>query len=221
MASQVIRWLHLSDFHVGKDGYAQRKMFEYIIGNVRKKKAEGFIPDFVFITGDLANKGLSSEYMDFWLEFLEPLQAEIGDGIEERIFVVPGNLDVDRTHSQAFSREEMSDGRSRYFDSNEEGRKLREMLMPRFRAFQDNDQTVAKGAFESTEGSYAKIVDIRGKKIGIAGINTAWLSKDDYDERKLTPGKELIESALKYLAGAELRIVLGHLVYASIEAKGR
>ena len=69
MAS-IIRWLHLSDFHVGKDEYAGRKMFDYIIKHVRQIKEDGFSPDIVVITGDIANKGLESEYMDFWLEFV-------------------------------------------------------------------------------------------------------------------------------------------------------
>ena len=59
-------------------------MFDYILTHVRNRKLEGFVPDLLFITGDLANKGLASEYETFWLEFVSPLQDEIGDGISQR-----------------------------------------------------------------------------------------------------------------------------------------
>ena len=103
-----IRWLHLSDFHVGKDDYAARKMFAYIIEHAKKQKSAGVVPDFIFVTGDLANSGKYSEYETFWLEFLAPLQDEIGCNIASRTFVVPGNHDADREFNQAFARDEIS-----------------------------------------------------------------------------------------------------------------
>lgn len=208
--TQIVRWLHLSDFHVGKDHYAEEKIFDYIISHVKKRKEEGLIPDLIFLTGDLANTAKDSEYNTFWLDFVDPLQKEIGDGIEERTFAVPGNHDADRTKHSAFSQEDMSGPKGRYFDPNEEGRSLREILFPRFHAFKENDLSPTNCSFETASGSFTHIVDIRGKKIGIAGINTAWLSKNDKDERKLTPGKGLLEYALNGLKEAEFRIVLGH-----------
>ena len=125
MPQTPIRWLHLSDFHVGKDEYAQRNLFEKIIGLVAGKVAEGYGPDFIFITGDLANKGLASEYDEFFYNFLFPLWDVIGSGIEQRTFSVPGNHDVDRTRNQAFSREDISDAKSRHLDPTGEGKALR------------------------------------------------------------------------------------------------
>ena len=46
-----IRWLHLSDFHTGKDEHGQRLVFKYILRAVQDKLAAGFVPDFVFLTG--------------------------------------------------------------------------------------------------------------------------------------------------------------------------
>ena len=207
----TIRWLHLSDFHVGKDDYATRKMFDYILAHVRKRKSEGFIPDLLFITGDLANKGLASEYDTFWLEFISPLQEEIGNSISDRTFVVPGNHDIDRTKHPAFSQEDISKSESHYLDPSDEGARLRgDMLIPRFRSYLDSDCTPVKGAFAKPEGAYAQCLTIHGQEVGIVGINTAWLCKDEKDERKLTPGKPLLEKALDTIKPAKLRIVLGH-----------
>lgn len=209
--SSIVRWLHLSDFHVGKDDYAGRKMFDYILEHVHKRKEDDFVPDMLFLTGDLANKGLDSEYETFWLDFIAPLQEEIGGKIQERTFAVPGNHDVDRSKHSAFSREEIAKVDSRYLDPTDEGARLRgEMLTPRFKSFLDNDLTPCKGVFASPSGAFAQTVSVHGYEIGIVGINTAWLSKDDKDERQLTPGKPLLEQALNAIQQAKLHIVLGH-----------
>ncbi|MEN3943505.1 metallophosphoesterase [Prosthecobacter sp. SYSU 5D2] len=210
MKTSNLRWLHVSDLHVGMDDYAQRSMFEYIKSHVKKRKEEGFIPDFLFVTGDLANKGLSSEYETFWLEFIAPLQEVIGNGIEHRTFVVPGNHDVNRKVNPHFDRAEMADPKSHCFDANDEGLDLRTILLPRFKAFIDSDSTVAEGMFGKPEGSFTNLSEINNLKVGIAGINTAWLCKDDQDERKLTPGKTLLEHSLIQLGDIDLTIVLGH-----------
>jgi predicted MPP superfamily phosphohydrolase len=209
--AETIRWLHLSDFHVGKDDYATRKMFDYILAHVRQRKEDGFAPDLLFITGDLADRGLVSQYETIWQNFILPLQQEIGGDIEQRTFVVPGNHDVDRLNHPAFSREEIAKPESHYLDPTDEGAKLRgEMLIPRFRAYLDNDLTPVSDAFSKPGGAYAECLTIHAQEVGIVGINTAWLSKGDKDERQLTPGKPLLETALNAIQPAKLRIVLGH-----------
>lgn len=209
--TETIRWLHLSDFHVGKDDYATRKMFDYILDHVWKQKKNGFVPDLLFITGDLTDRGLVGQYETIWQDFILPLQQVIGGDIEQRTFIVPGNHDVDRTQNPAFSRDEIAKPESHYLDPSDDGAKLRgDMLISRFRAYLDNDLTAVGSTFDKLEGAYAKCLTIHGKEVGIVGINTAWLSKDDKDERQLTPGKPLLEKALNAILPAKLRIVLGH-----------
>ena len=79
MNSTDFTWLHLSDFHLGKDDYAQRRILEYILAEVDARIAAGGKPDFVFITGDLANKGRADEFELFDKEFLVPLLEKLGD----------------------------------------------------------------------------------------------------------------------------------------------
>lgn len=209
--SSVIRWLHLSDFHVGKDDYATRKMFDYIFAHVRKRKGEGFVPDFLFLTGDLADRGLTTEYETFWQDLVFPLQELIGGNVVSLTFAVPGNHDIDRTKLPGFSQDEIAKPDSHYLDPTEEGARLRgEMLTPRFQSFIDNDCSPSKGAFASPNGAFAQTISVRGHEIGIVGINTAWLSKNDKDERQLTPGKSLLEKSLDAVQQAKLCIVLGH-----------
>ena len=205
-----VRWLHLSDFHVGKDDSATRKMFDYILEHVRDRKAKGFVPDLLFVTGDLADKGLASQYETFWLDFIAPLQEVIGEGITSRTFSVPGNHDVDRNENEDFSRDGFLNPSSHHFDPTAEGKRRRGILAPRFRAYSENDCTPVGKAFVEAEGAFAKILEINGIQVGILCVNTAWLSKGEDDRHQLTPGKLLLGRALDSIKGTTLHIVLGH-----------
>ena len=99
--NKIIRWLHLSDFHTGKDGYGQRQLFKYILTNVREHNSIGSTPDLVFITGDIANKGQDKEYIEFYENFFMPLMDSLPSESQDRIFVIPGNHDVDRAQARA------------------------------------------------------------------------------------------------------------------------
>jgi len=209
-SNRCVRWLHLSDFHVGKDNYATRQIFSYIIDHVREQKKQGLVPDFLFLTGDLANHAKSEEYETFWMEFIDPLQTLIGGGIQARTYAVPGNHDVERGKHGAFSREDMTDAKSRYFDPTDEGKELREMLLPRFQKYMGLDMTPVGKALFTNRGAFAEAQNVRGIELGIVGINTAWLSKGDDDRGKLTIAKPLLEEALKAVASCSFRIVLGH-----------
>jgi hypothetical protein len=48
------------------------------------------------------------------------------------------------------------------------------------------------------------------RHFSIVGINTAWLSKNEHDRHRLSPGVAILESALRSCADADVRIVLGH-----------
>jgi 3',5'-cyclic AMP phosphodiesterase CpdA len=76
---EFIRWLHLSDFHTGKDLAAQETLFNSILANVeeRIKSRSELAPHFVFITGDIADKGKKDEYEFFNTHFLEKLKDKL------------------------------------------------------------------------------------------------------------------------------------------------
>lgn len=209
---KLIRWLHLSDFHVGKDGYAQKRLLEKIIEHVKDQVKKGFIPDLVFITGDIANKGLKAEYETFRKEFYNPLEEALGGkGWAGKLYAVPGNHDVVRPVSDGLNRQKLVEPASRFFDPNKQGKTAREQVTPRFKQFKHlmpchatNDWLV------SAEGAFAEKQDIYGQPIGVVGINTAWFSMDEHDKDKLTPGLSLVEAALEKLQECSVRIVIGH-----------
>lgn len=205
-----IRWLHLSDFHVGKDDYGQRRMFKYIINEIEAKIASHIYPDFVFITGDIANRGAYSEYEEFIDGFIYPLM-ELLNGQTTRIFIVPGNHDVDRSQAKALQAHGLLSRIPEFLDPTPRGLKERVILLPRFAAFMKADLPDTGGKWlDLPDGSFIHSLDVKGHKIGVLGLNTAWLSENDRDRHELCPGKGIIETGLEALKDCDVRIVLGH-----------
>ena len=104
MVPSDVSWLHVSDFHVGMDEYAQRNIFKYILGEVDASKRSGTTPDFVFISGDLAYSGKREQFALLNDGFIVPLVTSLGDEYLEKVFIVPGNHDVDRRQARAVRR---------------------------------------------------------------------------------------------------------------------
>ncbi len=210
------QWLHLSDFHAGQDDHALKQMGERVVHHIKTQKRK---PDFLFFTGDLAQTGTASEIERFWQHFGKPVQAAIGNGIQKRTFTVPGNHDVDRKSNPHFDRQAMLRPNSKAFDPTDAGQKERQILFPRLAAFNDRDQTTIGGAWQKPQGGFSTAINLRGRKVGIVGINTAWLCKGDDDKNQLTPGRNLLDAAIKKVATCEIVIVLGHHPLDWIEQK--
>jgi len=204
-----LRWLHLSDFHVGKDNYAQRKLFSHILKHVADKLQAGFAPDFIFITGDVANQGLETEYACFVNEFLAPLQKALGTDVKNRIFVVPGNHDVDRRKNRFFNKEVILSHGSQFFDSDENGREDREIVIPRFDAYNTFESPHYSSWLSTSKGGYCHNIVVRNFPCSVIGINTAWLS-DGKDMKFISPGIDLLEEALHDANHSCVKFVLGH-----------
>ncbi len=207
------KWLHLSDFHVGKDEYGQIKLFKHILEHINAEKEKGCIPDAVFITGDIANGGLEAQYNIFTNEFLSKLQ-DIYDGLE-KIYIVPGNHDLNRDKCPiaAKSLYEIIKDEPYFFDTNAKGKACREEIFARFEDFKKFINVTS--CFSSMEifeekGYFSNSILKEEKKIGIVGINTAWLSKSDKDKEHLTPGKYILEEALESIKDCDYKLVLGH-----------
>lgn len=207
-----VRWLHLSDFHVGKDNYGQRKLFKEINDLIGARIASGYDLDFVFLTGDLANRGAQTEYEEFFDSFFVPMiEALGGDKWEGKVFSIPGNHDVERERAKFFSPADILRAPDQVFDPTAIGRLQREQFTTRFTNYSSNEATNSPNKWiNSDQGSYAQVINMRSHKIGVVGVNTAWLCKGDSDRHLLSPGTNLLEDALSRVAEADLKIVLGH-----------
>lgn len=68
-----MRWLHCADFHIGQDRTVQARLLDKIVEHITGQVLEGFVPDLVFITRELANKGVNVEFNNFRKDFADPL----------------------------------------------------------------------------------------------------------------------------------------------------
>lgn len=201
-----IKWLHLSDFHIGKNEYAQRELLEEICNHVAYN-AENGVPDFVFFTGDIAQSGQRDQY-DKFNEFLA--QLKIALNVEKnsniRFFFVPGNHDVDRDNLPPYDRRSVLNC-SDTFTPTELGAKKRKLaVLSGVESYCD----AFDAQWVATKGYNVEKCQINGELVAIVQINTAWLSKDDSDRGYLTPGYELVKTALKECTECSVKMVLGH-----------
>nr|VFJ69982.1 MAG: Calcineurin-like phosphoesterase [Candidatus Kentron sp. FW] len=207
----TIRWLHLSDFHTGKDDYGQLRLFDSILKHIDGRIAQHGKPDLVFITGDIAQSARAEQYDTFAEEFLLALADKVG---EKRILMVPGNHDVDQKKQKLITREAIRAKSPEFFDPTSPGLAEREHLLPRFEAYRKHCHLLLAGAGDdwlaSEAGCLLRTFDINDLSLGILGLDTAWLSEGKSDERELTPGKPLVEAGLAEIADAKIKIVLGH-----------
>lgn len=211
---ETLRWLHLSDFHIGKDNYAQIKLFKSIHNHMKEQKEKGILPDMIFITGDIANKGKKEEYNTFISEFLLPI-VDIYD-VLPKVFIIPGNHDIDREKCDvaALSLYDIPQKKSTFFDTDEKGWEKRQEIFARFAEFRngfvmDDFCFPVEGIFKQ-EAYFYTIWEKRKYKVGMAGINTAWLSNSDKDKEKLAFGKWILQEALEKLETCDYKIILGH-----------
>lgn len=208
-----LKWLHLSDFHFGKkpdSTYQQPLVARKLIEHVITKSAKEGPPDLVFITGDIANSGQPDEYALFNEHVIEPLITHFGYDFTDKIFLVPGNHDVQRDVERNFGRDEHLSLDCGNFEPTPQSLKDRAGLITRLKGFITSPLANKLSAFEEEEGVYSEEFYVGDKKVGILGINTSFLCRDEHDKGKLTPGVPLVRDALERSANSDLMFVLGH-----------
>ena len=218
-----MRWLHLSDVHErNTEEYARVGMYQQIIEQVESHAEQ---VDAVFFTGDLAFAGSEAEYDLLERRLITPLQEVLPDRCP--IYTVPGNHDVNRkrgTNPRVWMTD--PDDRKLFQDVGPDGRMKRaDALLPRFDAYRKAERRISAWTtdwLESDRGSICQTITVRDRKIALVGINTSWLCHDNEDSGRLTPGRQMVETALDEAKNtdSDLIIVLGHHPLSSLMAEG-
>src|SRR5215218_8317876 len=101
--SSGLTWLHISDWHQGDVDYDRthvgRKLTEDIERCMNEYRDLAGI-DFIIFSGDVANTGSEAEYEQSVRHLFMPLMRATGMDPSlfwQRLIVVPGNHDLDRT----------------------------------------------------------------------------------------------------------------------------
>jgi predicted phosphodiesterase len=103
MAGMGMKWLHLSDWHQKGKDFDRGLVRDALLRDLRKRTTlnEQLAEiDFVVFSGDLAHGGKETEYETAAKEFLDPVLEELKVP-KERLLIVPGNHDVDRSRLAA------------------------------------------------------------------------------------------------------------------------
>lgn len=219
-------WLHLSDFHI-KDAadFAKDTLFSQLLDEIQEQCAPPLVPDVILFSGDIAFSGQSRQY-DVAAERFDALLKACGlDGQRDRLFIVPGNHDVDRsripTDCKTIRRDVLGNLEERYeeIDDYLQDEIFRKRLLQRFGGYEQfaNRYWIGDDRYDGRKTAYSYCVPIELDGVGqvaIVGLNSAWISQEDNEQGRLFLGRHQVNNAIQELERiapkARLRIALMH-----------
>ena len=124
-----IKWLHISDLHIGKDNDDNIEW--------RMLRKDLSFPDFNFMvfTGDLHNYGSGKEGFEKGIGVIREIAKKYGLNMMKDVFIVPGNHDVDAQPkievTTKFASKRLSDLKCSAEDVKDaKGRELQKCVLP-------------------------------------------------------------------------------------------
>ncbi|HLP57490.1 MAG TPA: metallophosphoesterase, partial [Candidatus Deferrimicrobium sp.] len=230
---QTITWLHLSDLHLcnPKSGWEAGKILKKLQDDFKKlHDDEGLTPDMIFFTGDVVFGDLGKEkgkqiveQFEDAAQFFDNIRASFSPEIpKERVFIVPGNHDVNRSKTNQYLH--------RGFDGLMTGdyhhieKKLNNLIgdtgkddwknfIRRLKEYRQLLEFCGYGHLLTDPDRliYAIEEEINGVKVGIAGFNSAWSSWQDNEKGKLwMAGHWQIQNLSGRMSSPQLKIALMH-----------
>ncbi len=224
-----LRLLHLSDLHARGGREVEPWRRRRVLGPAWQENIDALLEDgpfdLVCFTGDAADWGRAEEFAEageFLLALMDRLHLS-----RDRLFVVPGNHDVDRlVHPEAWSG--LRDAAwqvddldlARWLAGGPVPRGIepawRQRVLERQAAYRAWVRDgLGRGELDAPEGQvgYRVRLEPRGVPVHVIGLDTAWLCGDDHDAARLW----ITDSQVGRLAtddGGEpldgLRLVLQH-----------
>ncbi|MEO5727626.1 MAG: metallophosphoesterase, partial [Byssovorax sp.] len=220
----LFSWIHLADLQIGRGGGAPGWDRQLVLEGLRKDIASWRsygvpAPDAIFVTGDIAQSGAADEYASA-RDWLLGVAGSVGLG-PDRVFVVPGNHDVDRTadrdrdirrllSSLREGRDQLDDALS---DPNDRARLAARLA--HYLSFAEGFAPMCLGSRSDGEHGlfWAHRLDARGGlRVRLLGLDTALVSADDADKGKLRLGNEQIDRGIRNpsIEDGELVVALSH-----------
>ena len=209
----TITWLHISDLHWRESTeYEATTVLQELLRDLADRskigKTLGEI-DMIFATGDIAYSSRPEEYAlarRFFNDLLRTLNVP-----RSRLFIVPGNHDVDRGVISAEAREliEKLTGRS-VVNELQADEARRAIVMKRMHRYQQfvNDFLTRDRHFDGAHYFYVQRVKIANRRFAILGLNSAWRSESDADRTNLLLGERQVRAAVGLAKKADIRIAL-------------
>ena len=220
-------WLHLSDLHVAEtsDWRADVVQAHFLRDLPALLRSAGFCSaeaeatlDAVFVTGDVAAAGQRLEF-DQAGELLTAVCTAVGVSPTQRLFIAPGNHDVDRNQVKRPARKEQEALRAQV-DRIKFQDELSEILdesmdvhTPRLATFADFTERLLGLARAYAPDSLWRLdtLDHDGLTLGVATLSSAWLcGPDKQADAQPILGERPLQDAITALQGHDLRLALVH-----------
>lgn len=203
--------LHISDLHFKSNiRHDQDVILSGLLKKMSEMRESEWCPDLILCTGDVAYSGKPSEYEPA-RDFLDHL-LNITGITKKRLFVVPGNHDVDWDEPSFLPEVELC--KDEDSDNFFESRDILKSILKKFHGYHEFSCDYLEQSFDENHHYFTKIVEIKGFRVGIAGFNSAWpLYKELYKKSiasKQLLGRIPLMKALQNLQGADLKIVMFH-----------
>lgn len=185
MTSDKLTWLHLTDLHVGMgpDAHLWPNARQQVQADIRALKQKLGLIDFVFFTGDITQKGTEDEFMRAAKEIEELL--DLAGSPRPKFVCVPGNHDL-KLPSSGSGVSSLAEGFRRtgkppakFWDNDKSDlRKGIQVAFKNWIQWAEKHHTewwgddLQKGLLP---GDVICSTEIRGNRIGIIGLNSAYL----------------------------------------------
>ncbi len=203
----TIRWLHLTDLHVGMSDqdWLWPRMQDKFREDLQRIHETARPWDLVLFTGDLVQKGteyakLEDKFRDLWAWF-----EELQPGRPPQLLAVPGNHDLQRpepTKAAVDVLENWShrpDVRERFWNS--EGDESRQVVQTAFADYdkwwRNTPRRPAGVRYGMLPGDFSCTITQGDLRLGIVGLNSAFLqltNKTDYRNRLALHPKQFQEA---------------------------
>lgn len=206
----TLTWLHLSDLHFRKShAYDENVVLKALLRDLAEQQVR---PDVIAVSGDIAFSGQPAEY-DLARRFFDDLLQVTGLG-KDRLFLVPGNHDIDRnlisTGARAIGDSLTDRDRANSLLAAPADRKL---VFARFKGYAAFVKAYlgTERRFDDSHYFYVQSLELAGQRIALLGVNSAWLCASDLDRATgLLIGERQARAALEQAEGANLKIALLH-----------
>ena len=211
--TETFQILHISDLHINdskKELFDRSVVLEPLIERVKQDQKNNFHPEIIVVTGDIAFKGIKAEY-DLAKVFFDDLLAAL-DLDNNRLFVVPGNHDVNREKYRPTAVLRYDNMRA----LNDELENYRKDLLKGMLDYFNFTDTYLPH-LKSIHGRLIPFVNTFdakcGKRIGLVGLNSAWMCRKSDDKGTIAIGEFQVTRAMEELeekGEVDLQVVLFH-----------
>lgn len=210
-----LTWLHLSDWHQEAKEFDRKVVRDALIKDIEKRTAisqDLETIDFIVFSGDVTFSGNNEEYDLVKGELFDPV-LKVCNISPEKLFIVPGNHDIDRTKVQSLPGallrplESSDEAKDWLFDSEK-----RSVALKPFEAF---TSFVSKYTHQENP-DYANIrkCEVDGKTVALLGINSAWMCcrRENLigDKGVVVVGEPQIYDSLEEISKFDIKIAALH-----------